>query len=492
MQSYKNILLAAVVSLSLLNTSCKKFLTVSPSLNVVDEEFFVNQESYKEALNGVYLKMTETSSYGRELTFGLTDVLAGMYLGSNSLPSGSYRDAFAGNYQNSGPQTMINGIWSTAYNIIANTNKLIAELEKADTSMFTGNNYRVMKGEAYALRAYIHFDMLRLFGTSVVAGGKDKPAIPYVTRYSTEITPKTTGADVIGKINADLDIAENLLKVDPIYTRIESLEDNAFLSLANRKLRLNYYAVRGLRARVALWADDKPVALTAAEEIITISSAYFPWILEGNIATSSETTRDKIFTTENLFMLYVNSLQPNYRALLDTLANGTFGLVTNSQRLTEQFESANTTDFRGNWLIRVINNPTGSTATSVTYYGKYYQAANLNAAYARRIPMIRASEMYYIAAECLVATNPSKAVDYLNVVRASRKAPGTLSNTLTGAALENEIRKEYWKEFPLEGQMFHYYKRKGATVVPGSTPTNAYPQTRYVLPLPVAEIEFGM
>lgn len=97
--------------------------------------------------------------------------------------------------------------------------------------------------------------------------------------------------------------------------------------------------------------------------------------------------------------------------------------------------------------------------------------------------------MYYIAAECLKATDPAKATSYLTAVRASRGVTAPLPASLTADQIQEEIRKEYWKEFPSEGQLFFYFKRMNGTAVPGVNGT--YPSARYVLPLPPAELEFG-
>jgi hypothetical protein len=93
------------------------------------------------------------------------------------------------------------------------------------------------------------------------------------------------------------------------------------------------------------------------------------------------------------------------------------------------------------------------------------------------MPMIKISEMYYIAAECLALSNPSLAVDRLNAVRTSRGITSKLSNGLTSSAVMSEIRKEYIKEFPCEGQLFFYKKR---TL-----------ENQAVWPLPQNEINYG-
>ena len=107
-------------------------------------------------------------------------------------------------------------------------------------------------------------------------------------------------------------------------------------------------------------------------------------------------------------------------------------------------------------------------------------------------PLLRLSEAYYIAAECLKESNPKRAVELLNLVRSARN----LSlfpldyKTMSADDIQNEIYKEYRKEFVGEGgQLFFYYKRlnapeiKGASVRPG--------KNVYVLPIPSNDQEFG-
>ena len=69
-------------------------------------------------------------------------------------------------------------------------------------------------------------------------------------------------------------------------------------------------------------------------------------------------------------------------------------------------------------------------------------------------PLIRMSEMYYIASE--TEPNLVAATDYLNLVRNHRGLPD-LDATLID--LPSELLKEYKREFYGEGQLFFYYKR---------------------------------
>ena len=84
--------------------------------------------------------------------------------------------------------------------------------------------------------------------------------------------------------------------------------------------------------------------------------------------------------------------------------------------------------------------------------------------------------MYYIAAEC------SGSFDYLNEVRNHR---GLTSYELSSSNdLEEEILKEYRKEFWGEGQLWYYYKRKSITTFS----TNMTDVDLFTWPIPDTEI----
>ena len=60
-------------------------------------------------------------------------------------------------------QNRFASIWEKSYNLIANINKLLENCEKY-RDVLSDEYYQLIKGEALALRAYLHFDIFRLFG----------------------------------------------------------------------------------------------------------------------------------------------------------------------------------------------------------------------------------------------------------------------------------------------------------------------------------------
>ena len=131
---------------------------------------------------------------------------------------------------------------------------MIANLEKQDPSIFEEGARDVVLGEALALRAYIHFDMLRLFQPPYLTEeGKTQKRIPYKTDFGMEFT-------------GDLERAEKLLKdTDPISS---GKTYNTTVLKSERKYKMNYYAVKALQARVYLFKGEYKAAYDAAMEVI--------------------------------------------------------------------------------------------------------------------------------------------------------------------------------------------------------------------------------
>ena len=102
------------------------------------------------------------------------------------------------------------GPWATIYGVIAITNIVIG----ADGASLTGSQAAIShtQGQAYALRALAHFDLLRMYGQHFITGqgGAGSLGVPYVKTYKNpdNLTPArdTVGSNV-GDITADITTA---------------------------------------------------------------------------------------------------------------------------------------------------------------------------------------------------------------------------------------------------------------------------------------------
>ena len=481
-----SIMVLAIFFASGLLCSCNDWLDVKPQTEIKSEDNFKNQAGFKDALTGIYIEMTKESLYGRELSFGMLDVLAKQHTTSFATPNQEYYYISRYDYTGDSSKRKIASIWSGMYNLLANLNSLIYYIDRADPSLFDGDEYHVIRGEAYALRAFIHFDLLRLFGKSYLVGA-DTKAIPYVTAFENKLTPLSTVKEVIEKVLGDLAIAEAALAYDPVAKGENSTSYTDYLR--NRFYHFNYYAVKLLQARVNLYKGDHRAALDAAEKVI--NQSVFTWVPAAQVTTSTLDTRNVVFSQELVFTLNMRNITEIAfgTATQSSWFTNSGGFLKSAAEYNTVYETTKySSEYRYQYQTEFVNN-------YYRYSRKLYQPANVGAqAYGQRMPIMRISEAYYIAAECeLHFSHPDLAAGYLNTVREHRNINDPLSGTLPVSTLQEEIFKEHVKEFICEGQLFFYYKRLNSENIQFYNPgaTGARPVDIYVFPLPDDELEFG-
>ncbi|MBL1410734.1 RagB/SusD family nutrient uptake outer membrane protein [Sphingobacterium faecale] len=475
MKILKNIIL---ISLFLTVSSCQKWLTVEPEDRSTEDQLFSSVNGFYIALNGIYTDFTNPYSYGAAWTMTTLEILAQRY--NVNQEHTSYTLANYGFQEETAKRTM-ESIWNKAYFQIASANNILEQIEKRREIFTSPVDYALIKGEALALRAMIHFDLVRLFGPMPAQGG-DNAAIPYYIENNRKTAPILSLNQVLSKAITDLENAIELLKEDPIISKGPLYSDSQLggdYQRRYRTLRLNYFATLGLLARVQLYAGNKPSAFQHAATVITQASTWFPFIKTENIMGSSKNP-DRIFSTEILFSLQAPQRQQTYLAYFAPDLDGKNILAPLSSRLDQSFEN-NQNDFRYTPLWA------SGEASGKNYrvFSKYNNIEDSRLNYNNRIPLIRLSEMYYIAAES--AENPNEGLTFLNTIRNAR---GLVSlSELAPEQWKSEIEKEYIKEFYGEGQLFFFFKRIGKATIPDGKSVNNINMTpsKYIVPLPESE-----
>ena len=463
--------LVIIIATALSLTSCEDWLNVQPRSQVEDTELFSSESGFKEALAGVYSSMVSTSTYTKEMTYGFIGVLGQEW---DYFYSAQYDDAAAYNYDATFTTNYIKGIWAGNYSGIANANNILAHVDD-NRGLFSRDNHDVIKGEALALRAFLHFDLLRCFGVSY-AVNPDMPAIPYSTALSYRVFPQLTVKEVGDNIIRDLDEAAQLLKgADPIVTKREITEsvDNGYL--INRQLHLNYYAVKALEARVYMWTGDYDKALAAAEEVI--GSDTFNWSKTSNIQAGY----DKCLADEHLFALNNLTMSSD---IADNFfnENSQYSFAVTRDRLLDYFDNA-TQDYRYTFLFKNGS----STHANNRYITKYDNpSSSTNTYYMYKMPLIRFPEMYLIASEVYYRKGDKESSrKMLNAVRVARNLPA-MSELSEDYYLD--LIHEYRREFIGEGQLFFLYKRLNRPTILYSD-VDAVAEKVYTFPLPITETE---
>lgn len=448
--------------------ACKKWLDVKSKTDVVETDMFSDEQGFMDAMAGVYYTMTDGNLYGNELTMGLMDVLAHRYdITGFTIFNYKYQNGYnePGYYFTETIRPLIDAIWDKSYNAIANTNNIIINAD-VHRPVFKANNYNLVKGEALGLRAFLHFDLLRLFAPSYLTS-PDSLSIPYVTLFTGKvITPLSTVKAITDSIIVDLNAAATLLTDDDIHS---ASAENSWLN--NRKCHFNKWAVEATLARVYLYRGDKVNALIHANKIIASNSFRFITVPE----ISGSNNIDYSFTPEQIFSINKYGMEQQVTDFFQSpyggyqLSNG----FDNVQNIYEA-QTVGSSDLRWVYMWRNYND--------IFYPAKYWFS---NAKEKNLIPLIRIPEMYYIAAEC---SAPATANDLLNTVRQNRGVM-VLPEGMTTEELQNEIFKEYQKEFYAEGQLFYYYKRLNRPyIVDNDNMGQAIPD--YIFPIPDNETQF--
>lgn len=479
----------------MMSMSCSDYLDVKPKSQVEVETLFNTQEGFMEALLGVYLNNTKKELYGYEL-LATPDVLAQNYYApanSNAWWDVQYLQTKTFNYTQQYFRERRDDIWSGLYTSIANANIILANIDEKKHLFQDEGDYYIIKGEALALRAYLHFDLYRMFAPSYLSD-PGAPAIPYVTTFSNAVTPQSTGAEVVEKVIADLLEARNLLKEwDPIVkdnyivgypnsVDKKQTETSGRIFLQNRRHRLNYYAVCGTLARVYLYKNDKALAMENAR--LVINANKFPWTAKEDFNADDEEKKDRVAYPEVLFGLDVTRRGDDlYNHFYENPT--TLNTLVDDGAIMYETGSVGASDYRfKQWLKQATTS--GYTALFLQKYRR--ENANLHTLIA---PMVRLSEMYYILAECTFDADPETSWGYFNKVRFYRGIGTEITGETSKEVFLSELLKEYRKELFGEGQMFYAYKRLNRAIIGDQQVAIPADNKIFVLPMPDDEIAFG-
>ncbi|WP_439183866.1 RagB/SusD family nutrient uptake outer membrane protein [Carboxylicivirga taeanensis] len=457
--------------LAILFGSCTSWLDVDLVDQVTEEELFSKKEGFYEALAGVYSDMASSSMYGQNLTYETFGVLAQEYDFQgmeNHYPSLRLYD-----YEDVGVKGKISGIWSSGYAVISAANNIIRHAE--ENAVLDEKDKNQVIGEALAIRAFMHFDLVRMFCPDVKLHPTED-GIPYNKEFGVAIPPMYTVEECIELVKNDLLEAEIALAAsdDIINTVPYELEtkDEADKYVA----RMNYYAVQGLLAKVYLAKGDFKRAREYAEKVIT--SEKFRLVNNQESIEVPEADLDVLFSDEHLFSLR-NYKIPDYSAALHL--NVVTPTSTSMAKLRMPgylygIYDGNNDDIRlNNWY-----------SMDKQYLMKYLKENRET--FSPKVPLLKLAEMYFIAAEGWWHVDKSKSMTYINELRDSRIVNNSHWNYIT----EDDLLAEMRREFIGEGQLFFIYKRLNHAILRETADGNVPASNEiFVFPMPESEIENG-
>lgn len=487
-----SLLLAATLS------SCNEWLDVKLETEQREKDLFTGYKGYKEALSGCYTSMASRSIYGDNLTMSKIENLACLW----EEPSADYLPAehyfHHHEYNNDKAEAAINSIYTGLFKVVAQANKIIAHVRTDGGVIKDPAARNMVEGEAYALRAYCQFDVLRLFG-QMPQNATIKVSLPYAENADIKNFPAYYDYDsYLSKLEHDLDRADSLLKIsDPVATRtmaatsgtMDGIDDDF---MTYRQLRLNYWAVKALKARFYQYTGKTAKAHAQAMEIIN-AQVNGKWVIS---LSGTEDTRTGYYALPNecLFLLS-NPAMIDYS--IDVLGGDITGdfddntqlHITNNMLLLQLYAGKNTAS--DNRYLRVWErNTTNSSSKVCPTIKKYYyntNASNMLTTLRTKlqiVPMIRLSEIY------LMAMETTESLGEANMLYKEYMASHNVSITNDFTSLDEvrqEMVNEYRREFYGEGVMFYTYKRLGTKNMLWNTKEMG--ESQYILPLPSTEFD---
>ena len=474
----KNIhtLASILVLFALMLTGCNSWLDAKPEDRVTDKQLYSTVQGFRTALNGIYVELNDKFLYGGDLLVTGIEVLAQRY----DFSGNSSDISKVGNYDYTTDyaKTKFAGIWEKAYSLIANCNKLL-EYAGLNQDVLNGQNRGLIMGETYALRAFLHFDLLRLFGP-VYKENATAESIPYNTKYSISASSLLPADQVVKRILDDLKTAEDLLKEsDPIIESGPQNQDSedGLNHYTYRTQRFNYYAVKALQARVNLYAGNTEEAVKAAQSVIAVQEQWFPFTKYSEIMGGTKSA-DRIFSSELLFSLYYSARNDIFTDYFSPELEPA-AVYLPKKNLDKFFIQETDKDWRysSTWI-----QPSTRDYKCFHKYENVSTSTNLN----HLIPILRITEMYYIIAEA--STDETEALNAINNVLYNRGLTELPNNSNLAETVKEEYKREFWGE----GQLFFYYKRINEPSIYSFSEGKSITMdaTKYVIPLPLSETDY--
>lgn len=429
-----------VITITILITSCSKVLDRQPELYVSETQSLVDKKSADAALIGAYNSLSQNSYQG--VTFRYTVNLASDNLKwVGNTPTNREFDVYGIFATN----TRVSELWAAIYKTINIANNIITIVPTINDVTFSQADRNNSRGEAFFLRAYSYFDLVRLWGNVPI---QTQPA---KTISDAEGISNSTPAEIYKQVERDLDSAETLLS-----------------SAINRN-RANKFTAKALKARLYLYLKDWIKAESYATELIN-NSASFKLVKPYNLFFASKNTTESIFEIDYTIN-NKNSWAGNWFA----------SNITGGKR-----ELLPTDDF-----ITLVKNPNiGGDRSFLLLNVGGVDYGNMNFKIATgddQVYAIRIAEMYLIRAEARAeigaSTDFAEALQDLNVIRSRANVPPIISVTDKNELID-KILLERRIEFAYESQRwFDLIRREKAQSVLGITDAS-----KLLFPIPKQQI----
>jgi hypothetical protein len=421
--------------LLLIVTGCQKQLIQNPTNSVPVRNAFESPADFTNAILGAYSGLKTSTYYGGEDAGSMAttpDVLSDNLI---ICSQGRHSEQDWYNFTMTGTDNP--DLWPSVYIQILRDNYIITNINNLSAGSFKNN----IEGEALALRALAHFDLLREYAKPYTMASATDPGVPYVTSTDPTLKPsRTPDKQAYDLVLADMVSAVSLIATD------------------NGPYRLNKSAAEGLLSRIYLYRGEWQNAVNAATASINDASANGHTLATTSNFASIWIDADNAASSEVLFRISFQDA--------DAIAIGVGYGQANAGEVKPEY----CPDFA------FFNLYTSNDVRGTAYIGQTTYA-NINFNYIKKysgrasgdvnvvdFKVIRLGEVYLNRAEAEYNLGQgSAALTDLNTLRAGRYTGFTVG-TETGTNLYNAILLQRRLELAFEGHRFYDIKRLGLPI----------------------------
>lgn len=472
------------ISSMLALASCKKVIETEPEFTKERSQLFNTITDYEYSLSGTYALLRQTGYFGSGGQTTSTWANLPDMMTDNLVQSGEDLGNWTGqvNWVYSAADADIAVAYQAAYSVIRQANITLNNIDQFSATKGTAVNR--IKGQALAIRAMAHFDVLRYWGVDFDRNSTAL-GVAYVTSEDKEIKPSRL------TVKASYDsIFKDMLEAEVLLGSVDKA-----INTATNRTSIDRNGVRALLARMYLYAKDYANAESYATLAITAfplaSSTTFPqiwkdesqaevlWAVSFNAGEGSpsagvhlaSSNRNRFRPSNPLIALYNQTSDIRFPAYLASRPSGSVSaanprtilpFASNSRKIVNKFIG------RGAFTDNVVN-----------------------------WKVVRTGEMYLIRAEARAMQGGAKealGLADLNTLRAAR-ITGYVPVVLAGQELLDEIQIERRRELFAEGHRWFDLKRTTRTINRTdrsltSTRVSLAPTAReWVWPIPQVEID---
>ncbi|WP_077418287.1 RagB/SusD family nutrient uptake outer membrane protein [Chryseobacterium sp. JV274] len=392
----------ALAAISLINIGCDRFLDIQPEGKIIP----VTTEDYRQVLTSAYSKYPVHKSL---VAFRTDEV----NIDDNGVDFVSYREMAMWKDSNNDP-TSTEFPWVRFYSVNFYLNQIINEGSK---TMKDSPEKNQILAEAYALRAYLYFDLVNLYGKPYNnATASTDRGVPINLEIDLEEVLKPSSVqEVYDQIHADIKKAEGLM-----------VEQTQALGV---NYRFSKIALLAFEARTALYESDWDKALNYANQVLAVKGDLSN-LNTVNTVPNHYASPESIMALDNPWDNSIKNLSFVSPELISSYNS------TTDKRFGMYFE-------KNGSKYKVIKG--GSLEFKVSF---------------------RTAEQYFIKSEALLKLNKlNEAKETLLKVLKNRYTPDGYTsvqnavNSMDSAAFMNFILDERFREFALEGQRWFDLRR---------------------------------